>query len=35
VFGFVLSDVATTLAVKVPAHFKGRHDVLIEVSRRF
>lgn len=38
VFGFTLNDVATPLAVQVPAiykHFKGRDDVLIEVSRRF
>src|SRR5579862_7168449 len=38
VFGFTLSDVAAPLAVQVPAiykHFKGRDDVLIEVSRRF
>jgi AcrR family transcriptional regulator len=38
VFGFTLNDVAAPLAVQVPAiykHFKGRDDLLIEVSRRF
>jgi AcrR family transcriptional regulator len=38
VFGFTLGDVAAPLGVQVPAiykHFKGRDDVLIEVSRRF
>jgi AcrR family transcriptional regulator len=38
VFGFTLNDVAAPLGVQVPAiykHFKGRDDVLIEVSRRF
>jgi AcrR family transcriptional regulator len=38
VSGFTLSDIAEPLAVQVPAiykHFKGRDDLLIEVSRRF
>ncbi|MDP9066290.1 MAG: TetR/AcrR family transcriptional regulator [Pseudomonadota bacterium] len=38
VYGFTLQDVAAPLGVQVPAiykHFKGRDDVLIELSRRF
>ena len=38
VYGFTLQDVATPLAVRVPAiykHYKSRDDVLVEVSRRY
>jgi AcrR family transcriptional regulator len=38
VSGFTLNDIAEPLAVQVPAiykHFKGRDDLLVEVSRRF
>jgi AcrR family transcriptional regulator len=38
VYGFTLRDVAEPLGVQVPAiykHFRGRDDVLIELSRRF
>ena len=38
VYGFILRDVAERLGLQVPAiykHFRGRDDVLIELSRRF